>query len=57
MPKDYMTMREAQEYLGISKVKISKLVKEGTLKTKGNPLDSRVKLVKREDVEKLKSIS
>lgn len=54
MTKDYMTMREAQEYLGVSKVKISKLVKDGILQTTSDPLDARVKLVKRSDVEKLK---
>jgi hypothetical protein len=54
MTDKYMTMGEAQAFLSVSKVKMAKLVREGTLKTTFDPLDSRVKLVKLADVKKLK---
>jgi len=54
MTPEYMTISEAREDLEVSKGKMSKLVKDGILKTIPDPLDSRVKLVKREDVERLK---
>lgn len=54
MSEDYITLREAREFLGISKNKIAKMVKDGTVKTIPDPLDSRVKLVKKVDIERLK---
>lgn len=52
---DYMNLREAQEYLGISKVKMLQLVKEESIKTYESHLDKRVKLVKEADIKKLKT--
>jgi excisionase family DNA binding protein len=57
MEDEYMTLNEAKEYLGVSRVKISQLVRDGKLKTSENPLDSRSKLVKSEEVKKLKANS
>lgn len=52
--KDYLTMKEAGEYLGVCKAKMWRLVKAGTLPAYQDSLDKRKKLVKREDIEKLK---
>jgi excisionase family DNA binding protein len=51
---EYMTIDEACDYLGVSKVKMAKLLKDGILKTIPDRLNLRVKLVKKEDVDKLK---
>lgn len=54
MVEGFISLREARENLGVSKMKMWRLVKEGTIKTYENPLDKRTKLVRYEDVEKLK---
>ena len=54
MTEGYMNLKEAREYLEISRVKMTKIVKDGTVPTIPDPLDSRSRLVKREDVKKLK---
>jgi excisionase family DNA binding protein len=51
---EYMTVEEAREYLGVSRGKMAKLVKDGILKTTPDTLDLGLKLVKKEDVDKLK---
>ena len=57
MVHEYMTVAEARDYLGISRGKMTSLINNGILKTMVNPLDTRSKLVKREDVEQLKTVS
>lgn len=52
-----MTIAEAREYLGVSNKKMSRLLSEGELTATVDPLDKRVKLVKRSDVEALKARS
>ena len=54
MAEEYMNLKEAAEYLGISKGKMIRLVKEKTVKTYESPLDKRVSLVLKADVEQLK---
>jgi hypothetical protein len=44
---------EAQKLLGCSKVKLAKLLRNGQLAYERDPLDDRLKLVKRADVEEL----
>lgn len=44
---------EAQKLLGVSKKKMASLLAEGTLPYTLDPLDKRVKLVNRSDVEQL----
>lgn len=44
---------EAQKLLGVSKKKMASLLAEGTLPYMLDPLDKRVKLVNRSDVEQL----
>ena len=52
---EYMTIEEARIYLGISQRKMSKLTKEGLLKTVPDTLKTGIILVKKEDVDNLKT--
>ena len=54
MTDGYMNLKEAREYLGVSRVKMTKLVKDGIVKAIPDPLDSRSQLVRVEDLEKIK---
>jgi hypothetical protein len=51
---DKMSLSQARKFLGASQSKITMLVRSGILKYEQNPLDLRMKLVKRTDLEKLK---
>lgn len=48
-----MTVGAARDYLQIGRAKMAKIIKLGMLSTQPDVLDSRVKLVKRADVEAL----
>lgn len=51
---EYITVAEAREILGVSKPKMTRLLKEGKLlRTEPNPLDQRSKLLRRAEVEAL----
>ena len=50
---ELITVTEARRILGISANKMSALIGSGTLPYEQDPLDRRVKLVKRADVEGL----
>jgi hypothetical protein len=50
---ELMKVTEVQRLLGVSKKKMAALLAEGTLPYVLDPLDKRVKLVKRADVERL----
>jgi len=52
-----INLTEARKILGVSPNKMSKLVTDGTLHYEVDPLDQRVKLVPRADVERLKQHS
>lgn len=52
-----INLTEARKILGVSPNKMSKLVTDGTLHYELDPLDQRVKLVLRKDVERLKQLS
>jgi excisionase family DNA binding protein len=54
MPKDLMTLTEAAEALGVSRFKVSRLIRDGTLQAFVSPLDRRQRLVRRSDVEALR---
>lgn len=54
MPADLMTLKESQEYLGVSKAKMWRLAKDGSLTIYSDPLDKRKRLVSKAEVEKLK---
>lgn len=48
-----LTVTETARRLGVSRHKVWTLIKEGTLPTRGNPLDKREKLIPVEAVERL----
>jgi hypothetical protein len=51
---DLIPMREAQRLLGVSKKTMSEIVKRGDLPVAGrDPLDRRIRLVRRSDVQAL----
>ena len=50
---EFMSLREAREGLGVSKVKMIQLVRESGVKLYDDPLDKRKKLVKRDDIANL----
>lgn len=50
---EWMTAGEAAAYLGVSKVRMAKLIAEGVLPVERGQLDARVKLVRRADVERI----
>lgn len=52
-----LTVKEAQELLGVSKAKMTRLISNGTLHATPDPLDSRYKLIPRSEVEALKAQS
>lgn len=52
-----MKLGEAAAYLGVSTVKMWKLVNEGVVRVYSNPLDGRQKLFRVEDLDKLKKPS
>ena len=55
MAIEYLTMTEAREYLGISKPKLWRLVRDGALPVYSDALDKRRRLVRKDDIEKLRS--
>jgi hypothetical protein len=54
-PKDLITASEAKALLGVGPSKMAKLIKDKTLTCWRSPLDARVKLFSRAEVESLKS--
>jgi excisionase family DNA binding protein len=54
MTMELMTLTEVAEALGVSRFKISRLIREGTLRAYVSPLDRRLRLVRQSDVEALK---
>jgi hypothetical protein len=55
MENEYISLRKAREILKVSKLKMSGLVKENKIALFNNPLDKRQKLVKKADIEKLRT--
>jgi DNA-binding MarR family transcriptional regulator len=51
----HVTMREAASLLGVSHAKMWRLVRDGVLASQRNPLDRRQKVIRRTDIERLKS--
>jgi hypothetical protein len=49
-----MKLTQARLYLGVSFTKMTMLIKRGLLTFEEDPLDCRVKVVKRSDLDKLK---
>jgi hypothetical protein len=55
--REYMTVAEARDALGVSRRKIAELIEQSVLPSRENPLDKRSKLVSRADVAHLKAQS
>lgn len=51
---EYMTAKEAQEALQLSSARMARYMKNGELRWFSWPRDRRVKLIRREDVERLR---
>ena len=52
-PEGFMTMRQAQDRLGVSKTTLIAIVRRYGLETHRDARDSRVRLLRTEDVEQL----
>ena len=52
-PNDLIKVTAARKLMGVSPMKMAQLIKDGFLRTYDNPLDRRVKLVSRADVDSL----
>lgn len=55
-PDDLIKVTAARKLLCVSPMKMAQLIKDGFLRTFDNPLDKRVKLVSRADVEALRGM-
>lgn len=51
---EYLNLKEAARYLGVSDIKIRRLISKGLLKVSFDPLDDRKRLVKKTDLDTLK---
>ena len=56
MSDDYLPLEQAAEYLGVSRPKLTRLVREGAISYSTSPLDKRLKLFRRFDLDALKRI-
>lgn len=52
-PNDLIKVTAARKLMGVSPMKMAQLLKDGFLRTFDNPLDRRVKLVSRAEVDSL----
>jgi hypothetical protein len=52
-PDDLIKVTSARKLMGVSPMKMAQLIKDGFLRTFDNPLDRRVKLVSRAEVDSL----
>jgi hypothetical protein len=55
MSDEYLPLMRAAEYVGVSRVKLAQLAKEGAIPYVTSQLDKRVKLFKRDDLDHLKN--
>ena len=54
-PPGFMTLGQAQTVLGVSKATMAKRVRDGLLETYQDARDTRVRLVRTEDVKRLQA--
>ena len=54
MSEEFLPLMRAAKYLGVSRVKLSQLAREGLISYVTSPLDKRVKLFNRNDLDLLK---
>jgi len=50
---DYYTVQEAAEALGVTRYRIWTMLKRGELEAMTSPIDRRVKLIERSEIERL----
>ena len=50
---EYLTATQARDLLGVSQGKMTALIREGQLPTYPDPLNKRIKLIKKSDVDAL----
>jgi predicted DNA-binding transcriptional regulator AlpA len=53
-PEDLIRVAEARKLLGVSRIKIAELIRDGYIRHYPYPIDKRVKLVSRSEVLSLK---
>jgi hypothetical protein len=51
----YLNLKEAARYLGISDIKMRSLINKGLLKVSLDPLDDRKRLVRKSELDTLKT--
>jgi excisionase family DNA binding protein len=54
MGDDFLPLMQAAAYLGVSRMKLSRMVRAGELAYVTSPLDKRVKLFRREELDRLR---
>lgn len=54
MNEEYLPLSQAADYIGVSRVKLSQLVKQGLIPYETSELDRRVKLFRKHDLDQLK---
>jgi excisionase family DNA binding protein len=52
-PDDLLTTAQVRAILGVGKAKMARLIATGELRTQPDPLDGRLKLIRRSDVDAL----
>jgi predicted site-specific integrase-resolvase len=52
--EEFLNLKEARQLLGVSRTKLWTLIKEGRLPIYHDPLNKRVRLVRRRDLENLR---
>ena len=55
MGDEFLPLMQAASYLGVSRMKLSRMAREGELAYVTSQLDKRVKLFKRADLDQLRS--
>ena len=54
MPEEFLTLNQAAEELGVSRVTLWRRVQKGQITLYQSDQDQRLRLVKREDIERMK---
>jgi len=52
---EYLTLHVAAKYLGVSRMKLYRLIQDGKLVTVLNDLDNREKLISKDQLDRLKA--
>lgn len=55
--KKYLTVQEAAAFLGVTRAKVSQMLRDGVLKFHVDPLDKRIRLIAMTDLQDVLSQS